>query len=284
MDLFHISLAQWSLHRKIQGGDLAPLDFPAYSRDEFNITAVEYVNGFFPDREPDLRFAEELRLRAADAGVLSLLIMIDRAGDLGDPDSQARSLAVNKHRQWAEVAAHLGCHSIRVNAHSKGTPQEQASLVSEGLSHLTEAIAPTGLNVLVENHGGHSSNADWLVDVIQRVNQPTCGTLPDFGNFFLNTDMTEWYDRYTGVAQMMPYAKAVSAKSNDFDGDGNELHTDYEKMIGIVLDAGYNGYIGIEYEGQNHSEDEGIKLTQSLLKRVSEHRRQSISPSRRKPS
>jgi sugar phosphate isomerase/epimerase len=277
MDLFHISLAQWSLHRKIQEGDLAPIDFPAYTRDEFNIKAVEYVNGFFPDREPDIRFAEELKQRAEDAGVLSLLIMIDRAGDLGDPDAQARALAVENHMQWAEVATHLGCHSIRVNAHSKGTPHEQASLVSDGLSRLTEAVAPTGLNVLVENHGGLSSNADWLIDVIQRVNQPTCGTLPDFGNFFLNSEMTEWYDRYNGVSQMMPYAKAVSAKSNDFDDEGNEIHTDYDKMIGIVLDTGYNGYIGIEYEGQEHSEDQGIKLTQSLLARVAERRLQSMS-------
>lgn len=269
---FSISLAQWSLHRKIQSGELAALDFPTYTRDTFDIDAVEYVNAFFPERKPDLSFTERLVERTEAAGIRNLLVMIDRAGDLGDSDPDARVLAVENHLRWAEAAVMLGCHSIRVNAHSQGTPEEQASLVTDGLRRLVDCVAPLGLNVLVENHGGLSSNATWLVEVIQGVGHPACGTLPDFGNFFLNPELTEWYDRYEGVTQMMPYAKAVSAKSNDFDAEGNEVHTDYHKMVGIVLDAGYEGYIGIEYEGDTHSEDEGVHLTHSLLKRVAEDR------------
>jgi sugar phosphate isomerase/epimerase len=264
--VFEISLAQWSLHRKLFAGDLKALDFPAYARDRFDVGAVEYVNSFFRDKSGDDAFLDELERRAAAAGVRSLLIMVDGEGALGDPDPDERAKVVRRHLPWVRAAKRLGCHSIRVNAGSRGTPREQRDRVADGLRRLTELAAPHELNVIVENHGGLSSNGGWLASVIEQVDHPRCGTLPDFGNFRI--DDGQWYDRYRGVKELMPYAKAVSAKSHDFDADGNEIHTDYLRMLGIVLDAGYRGWVGIEYEGDRIGEDEGIAATKALLQRV----------------
>jgi sugar phosphate isomerase/epimerase len=263
--VFEISLAQWSLHRTLFGGKLEALQFPAYAR-RGGLDAVEYVNSFFKDKAGDAAYLGELKRRADDAGVRSLLIMVDGEGALGDADATARSKAVQRHLPWIEAAKRLGCHSIRVNARSQGTPQEQRDCAADGLRQLTELAAPHELNVLVENHGGLSSNGAWLASVIEQVDHPRCGTLPDFGNFRIAEG--EWYDRYQGVKELMPFAKAVSAKSNDFDANGNEVHTDYLRMMRIVLDAGYRGYVGIEYEGQKLGEDEGIMATKALLERV----------------
>ncbi|MHC5006863.1 MAG: sugar phosphate isomerase/epimerase family protein [Planctomycetota bacterium] len=263
--VFEISLAQWSLHRTLFGGKLDPLEFPAYAR-RAGLDAVEYVNSFFKDKARDEAYLGEMKRRADDAGVRSLLIMVDGEGALGDPDDGERSKVIERHRRWLEAAKYLGCHSIRVNAASRGTPQEQRDHVADGLLRLTEMAAPLELNVIVENHGGISSNGAWLASVIRQVDHPRCGTLPDFGNFQIAND--EWYDRYQGVEELMPFAKAVSAKSNDFDAEGNEVHTDYRRMMRIVLDAGYHGYVGIEYEGEKAGEDEGIAATKTLLERV----------------
>jgi sugar phosphate isomerase/epimerase len=274
---FAISLAQWSLHRTIESGELDPLDFPQYSLQRFGIDAVEYVNGCFGHRAELPPTWEQLRSRCDDLGVRSLLIMIDRCGDLGHTDNARRISAVENHYVWVERAALLGCHSIRVNAKSTGTPDQQRERAIDGLSRLSEFAAAHDINVLVENHGGLSSDGAWLTSVIAGVGRDNCGTLPDFGNFFIGTDWLDeaqqrdpacWYDRYRGVAEMMPFARAVSAKSNDFDDHGNETRTDYERMMRIVLDAGYHGHVGIEYEGDTLPEAEGIAATQRLLERV----------------
>jgi sugar phosphate isomerase/epimerase len=175
---------------------------------------------------------------------------------------------VENHYRWVEAAQFLGCHAIRVNAQSEGTPEEQKKLAADGLRRLTEFADPLGLNVLVENHGGLSSNGAWLASVMQAVDHPRCGTLPDFGNFDIAEGET--YDRYVGLEELMPYAKAVSAKSHVFDEEGNEARMDYERLLRIVLQAGYRGWVGVEYEGSEHSEDEGIRLTKALLERVRE--------------
>ncbi len=261
--MFRISLAQWSLPRMLRAGELASLDFPAFASETFGIDAVEYVSILFDDRPG---YIDALARRASDAGVSSLLIMVDREGDLGDPSPQGRLQAVEHHHRWVEHARRLGCHSIRVNARSSGTPQEQADRVTDGLRRLCEFADGRGINVLVENHGGLSSNGRWLAGVIRAVNHPRCGTLPDFGNFRIAEG--EWYDRYKGVAELMPFAKAVSAKSNDFDEQGNEVHTDFRRMMKIVLDAGYRGHVGIEYEGDRLREVEGVRATKSLLERT----------------
>ncbi len=271
--LYTISLAQWSLHRTIRGGELDNLDFAATTKNEFGLDAVEYVNQFFKDKANDRAYLSQMKRRAEDHGVKSLLIMCDGEGRLGDPDEGKRRQAVENHYKWVEAARFLGCHSIRVNAASEGAYEEQQRLASDGLRRLCEFADGHGLNVLVENHGGLSSNGAWLAGVMRLTDHPRVGTLPDFGNFRIGPD--EWYDRYRGVAELMPYAKAVSAKSREFDDAGNEVQTDYRRMMKIVHDAGYRGYVGIEYEGSKHDEKTGIRLTKALLERV----RQELSRS-----
>ncbi len=268
--LFEISLAQWSLHRRLRGRQepaMDNLDFAAAARG-FGIDGIEYVNQFFKDKARDEAYLKEMKARAAGEGVTSLLIMCDGEGRLGDPDTQKRQKAVENHHRWVDAAAFLGCHSIRVNAASAGSYDEQIALAADGLRQLSEYGDSQGINVIVENHGGLSSNGAWLAAVMKRVDHPRCGTLPDFGNFRVKKD--EWYDRYQGVRELMPYAKAVSAKSHDFDAEGNETKTDYLRMMKIVIDAGYRGWVGIEYEGGALSEDEGILATKRLLERTRE--------------
>jgi sugar phosphate isomerase/epimerase len=268
--LFNISLAQWSLHKAFGRGQPAtrdPMDFAKIASTEFDISAIEYVNSFYKDQIKKPGLAAELKKRSGDYNVKNILIMCDGEGNLGDPDSSKRQQAVDNHKKWLELAKHLGCHSIRVNAASdkKLSADEQAKLAADGWRKLCEVGDSFGLNVIVENHGGLSSNGEWLVKVIKLVDHPRAGTLPDFGNF---AD----YDRYRGVEEMMPFAKGVSAKSHDFDAAGNETKTDYRRMMKIVLDAGYRGFVGIEYEGNKLSEPEGIRATKRLLEKIRNER------------
>ena len=264
--VFKISLAEWSLHRALQSKEIDHLDFYSVAKKEFDISAVEYVNTFFFNKASDATYLKEMKTRADDLSVRSLLIMCDNEGNLGDPDDSKRKTAVENHYKWAEAAKFLGCHSIRVNARSEGSYDEQIELAADGLRRLAEFGDSIGINTIVENHGGLSSNGKWLSAVMEKVDHPRIGTLPDFGNFRLGGE--EWYDRYQGVRELMPYAQAVSAKSHEFDSDGNEINTDYYKMMKIVLDASYNSHVGIEYEGTAHGEMEGIRLTLELLKKV----------------
>lgn len=264
--LYKISLAEWSLHRTLNEGKLDNLDFAKVAKNDFGIEAVEYVNQFFKDKAKDKHYLGQLKQRAEDLGVKTLLIMIDNEGALGDADEQKRTKAVENHYQWVEAAKFLGCHSIRVNAASSGSYEEQLGRAADGLSRLTEFAEPFAVNVIVENHGHLSSNGEWLTSVIKKVDRKRCGTLPDFGNFNLGDG--KQYDRYKGVTELMPFAKAVSAKSGDFDEQGNDVHTDYRRMMKIVVDAGYRGYVGIEYEGSKLSEPEGIRATKKLLEKV----------------
>ena len=263
---FEISLAEWSLHRSIRSNKIDHLDFYDITKNKFGLFAVEYVNIFFFDKARDKNYLNEMKMRADDLGIKSLLIMCDNEGSLGDPDPIARTKAVENHYKWAEAAKFLGCHSIRVNARSSGNYDDQIYLAVDGLRRLTEFGDSIGINTIVENHGGLSSNGKWLSAVMEKVDHPRIGTLPDFGNFKIQED--EWYDRYLGVRELMPYAKAVSAKSHEFDSHGNETSTDYYKMMKIVLNAGYSGYVGIEYEGNTLDEMAGIRATKILLKRV----------------
>jgi L-ribulose-5-phosphate 3-epimerase len=259
--LFKISLAEWSLHKTIFGGKLTNLDFPSVAKKEFDIDAVEYVNQFFKDKAKDEKYLADLKKRCDDEGVKSILIMCDGEGHLGDPDEAARAKAVENHYKWVEAAKFLGCHSIRVNAHSKGTFEEQQKLAADGLRRLGEFAGKHGLNVIVENHGGLSSNGKWLAGTIKMTGRDNCGTLPDFGNF-------HDYDRYLGVTETMPFAKGVSAKSHEFNEQGEEVRTDYLKMMKIVLAANYHGYVGIEFEGGKVDEYAGIRATKKLLEKV----------------
>ena len=268
---FKISLAQWSLHRALQKGEMDNLDFARVARTDFSIDAIEYVNAFFKDKATDFDYLNELNKRAADNGVQQLLIMVDGEGSLGNLDVKARAQAIENHFKWVAAAKHLGCHSIRVNAHGEGPAEKVAEAVTDSLARLAVHSSRSDINIIVENHGGYSSDGQWLSSIIQQVNMPNCGTLPDFGNFCIERKdgkCTNAYDRYQGVQDLLPFAKAVSAKSHDFDAQGNEKHTDFTKMLQLVKDAGYTGYIGIEYEGSQMSEADGIRATKTLLERA----------------
>lgn len=258
-----ISLAQWSLHRTLGAGQLDPLDFPLAAIRDFGLDAVEYVNTFY--REAPSGWVQELALRCRQEGVRSLLIMCDGEGRIGDPDPAARTTTIENHLPWLEAASALGCHSIRVNAASEGSRDEQSRLAADGLRRLAERAQPFGLGVLVENHGGISSDGAWLAATIRAADHPALGTLPDFGNWQISE--SERYDPYRGLSELMPLARAVSAKSHDFGPDGEETGLDYGRLLQIVRGAGYEGWIGIEYEGIRLSEPDGIRATRELLLR-----------------
>lgn len=276
---FKLSLAQWSLHKTLGFGDnvakMDHLDFAAKAR-ELGFDGVEYVTHFFKDKAEDEKYLLEMKNRATDNEVESLLIMVDGEGDLAISNDDERTKSIENHYKWAEAAHFLGCHSIRVNVFGNGTPKQMAENAKDSLSRLSEYAAKENINVLVENHGGMSSNADWMMNVMREVNMSNCAMLPDFGNFCLARENGErWgakcikeYDMYKGVEMFMPLAKAVSAKSYNFDENGNDTKIDYKRMLKIVKDAGYTGFIGVEYEGDEKPEEEGILLTKALLERA----------------
>ena len=272
---FKISLAEWSFHKALFAKEIDHLDFAKIAKQQYGIEGVEYVNQFFKDKAKDMDYLKEMKMRAEGEGVRSLLIMCDGEGGLGDTNESQRKTAVENHYKWVEAAKFLGCHSIRVNAYGEGTAAEVASAAIDGLGSLAGFAKDYDLNVIVENHGGYSSNGKWLTDVMKQIDMPNCGTLPDFGNFCLkgtyeNGKMTceDMYDRYQGVSEMMPFAKAVSAKTHAFDASGNETETDYLRMMKIVKDAGYKGFVGIEYEGYVLSQADGVRASKALLMKV----------------
>ena len=270
---FKISLAQWSLHKKIRSGDMSPFDF-AKEAHTLGFEAIEYVSGLYNKEVDSLGMDEVVKKLKAESekhGVKNLLIMVDGEGNLASNNEGHLNTAIENHKKWVDAAKSLGCHSIRVNAHGEGTYEEVLEQAVIGLGKLSEYAETQGINVLVENHGGYTSNGQWLATVMQKVNKPNCGTLPDFGNFCIKRKKDgceDEYDKYKGVKELMPYAKAVSAKSYDFDEKGNDTRIDYLKMLQTVKDAGYTGYIGVEYEGNNLTEKEGIIATKNLLLKV----------------
>lgn len=267
-----ISLAQWSLHKAIRGG-MDPFDF-AKETKAMGIDAIEYVSGLYNEQVKTLGMdavVARLKSESEKHDVKNLLIMIDGQGNLASSDENHLNEAIEKHKKWVDAAKALGCHSIRVNAHGDGAYDEVLEQAVTGLSRLSDYAQTKGINILVENHGGYTSDGQWLASVMAKVNKPNCGTLPDFGNFCIKRKKDgceDEYDKYKGVAELMPYAKAVSAKSYDFDNEGNETVIDYARMLQIVKDAGYSGYVGIEYEGSRLGEKEGILATKALLEKA----------------
>ena len=278
---FTIGLAQWSFHKALKTGNIDNLDFVKVAKEKFNIDVVEYVNQFFFDKANDKKYLGEMLKRSDDYGVKNLLIMIDDEGHLGGIDKQKRLQAINNHKKWVEAASYLGCDHIRVNAQGYGPQDEISKNASESLFLLGEFSEPYNIDIIVENHGGYSSDAKWLVEAIRNSGRNNVGTLPDFGNFCVKTkaeELSDWgassgecaqeYDKYLGVEEMLPYARSVSAKSYDFDSNGDAIGIDYYKMLKIIKDSGYDGCISIEYEGNNRSEEEGIMLTKKLLEKA----------------
>lgn len=269
---FDISLAEWSLNEDLFNGKLSHLQFPETAKKVYGINAVEYVNQFFMDKAKDREYLKELNQRCNDLSVDQLLIMIDAEGDLASTNQEERMQAVENHYKWVEAAQFLGCHSIRVNLFGEGTKEELKRTSVDSLGQLAEFAKNYDINILVENHGGYSSNGTWLANVMQQVDMENCGTLPDFGNFCIKRENGRWegactesYDRYKGVKQLMPYAKGVSAKSYDFNEEGFETTIDFDRMLNIVYESGFRGHIGVEFEGSNMSAKEGINATKNLL-------------------
>jgi sugar phosphate isomerase/epimerase len=262
---FKISLAQWSLRKSLWSGNLTTLDFASTARNVYGIDGIEYVNQFFKDKATDNIYLTDLKNRASDNGVRNLIIMIDMEGNLATLDESKRMKAVDNHYKWIDAAKFLGCHSIRVNAAGKGNRDEVAAAAIESLGTLCEYGEKDGINVIVENHGGYSSDPGWLTYVIQQVGKKNCGILPDFGNFTISIWPPNYYDTYKGMEELMPYAMGVSAKSRDFDSSGQHKTSDFKKILQIVKNSGFTGYIGIEYEGYKLSSEAGIKATRHLL-------------------
>lgn len=260
---YKISLAEWSLNKSLFKGKITNMDFPRIAKETFGLDAVEYVSTFFKGKGEDTEYLTSLKNECSKYGVKSLLIMVDGEGNLADTSLAARNKAVENHYKWVKAAKFLGCHTIRVNAAGRGTMGQMQAAAIDGLTKLSKYAEDYGINVVVENHGGNSSYGKWLAEIMKTVNRPNCGTLPDLGNFYE-------YDRYQGVKDLMPFAKGVSGKTHDFDAAGNESQIDYAKMMKIIADSGYKGYIDVEYEGTKLSEDEGIKATIALLRKVTE--------------
>lgn len=280
---FELSLAQWSIHKMIHAKELNPLDF-AMKANQWGFKGLEYVNHLYaPELEKYSNLnmgienlVRELNTRSADHGVKNVIMMVDLPpgeGDMAVMDDAIRSKAIESHYPWIDATAALGCHAMRINMFGELESENWKPAAIDALGRLGTYAAERNVNILIENHGYLTSNAALLMEVINQVNLENCGTLPDFGNFCLRrennerwgTECVEEYDKYQGVEELMPRAKAVSAKSYDFDANGNETTIDYKRMLDIVRSAGYTGYIGVEYEGERLSEEEGILATKDLL-------------------
>jgi len=270
-----ISLAQWSLHRSFEDGTLDSVNFASIAMEKYGIDAVEFVNSLYPDKGGDEAFWNSMKTRSADAGVKNLVMMVDDEGDLGAASENERLQSVENHYKWVHAAKLLGCHTMRVNAFGDADREIYRLAIMDGMSRLADYAAKSDINIVIENHGLFSSDAALIAGIIKEVNRPNFGTFPDFGNWCLSAkwgttqgDCEKVYDRYKGVAELLPYAKAVSAKSYNFNEQGEDTKIDYYKMMKIVKESDYNGYIGIEYEGMEKSEHEGILITKELMKKA----------------
>jgi sugar phosphate isomerase/epimerase len=270
-----ISLAQWSLHRSFNDGILDPVNFASIAMEKYGIDAVEYVNGLYPGKASDEAFWNSMKKRSSDAGVKNLVLMVDDEGDLGTASEKERLKSVENHYKWVHVAKLLGCPTMRVNAFGDSDREIYRLAIMDGMSRLADYAAKSGINIVIENHGLFSSDAALIAGIIKEVNKPNFGAFPDFGNWCLSAkwgttqgDCEKVYDPYKGVAELLPFAKAVSAKSYNFNEQGEDTKIDYYRMMKIVKESDYNGYIGIEYEGMEKSEHEGILITKELMKKA----------------
>jgi len=278
---YKFSLAQWSLHKPFLDGSLDPMDFAQIAKEQ-GYAGLEYVTQLYPQiqdksnyREKVMNLAQELKKRSDAAGMDNVLLMVDRDGELADPDAEKRAEAIEVHKLWMDAAAVMGAHAIRANLFGEEDPEKWHEYSVTSLKELATYGATKGVSVLIENHGGLSSDGAALAGVMKEVGSPYCGTLPDFGNFCIKREGGErWgapcieeYDTYKGIAELMPFAKGVSAKSYNFDDTGAETKLDYARLMKIVADAGYKGYVGIEYEGPLEDPKEGMRLTKDLLEK-----------------
>ena len=234
---FKLSLAQWSINKMIREGGVDPYTF-AEKAKAWGFTGLEYVSQLYKNELEPANYSEEAmqgfidkcNAEAEKHGLQNVLIMVDRQGDLAAADAKERKAAVENHYKWVDAAAAMGCHAIRVNLNGIQEPEAWTAASVDGLGQLATYAKEKNINVTVENHGGQSSYAAMLAEVMTQINMDNCGTLPDFGNFcikredgsYYESKCLEEYDKYKGVEELMVHAKAVSAKSHTFDENGNE--------------------------------------------------------------
>jgi sugar phosphate isomerase/epimerase len=267
--LFKLCLGEYSLHVMIQNQrELDNRDFAPFAKNTLGFDAVDYWSRPFNSNHTNAQYLAEMKKKADDAGVKGVLILVDDPPDMGQVNEPQRLAAIDGHKPWVEAAKTLGCDGIRVNARSQGMvpPEEMQKHTADGLRRLSEFAAPLGIDIVVENHGGLSSNGAWLAAVLKEVNLPNCGSLPDFNNWTIGPG--QQYDRYQGVLELMPSAKVVCAKGLVFDDQGNERNIDFRRMFKIVVDAGFRGYVELEYEGTGLSEVDGVRALKTLVERV----------------
>lgn len=279
---FKTSLAQWSIHKSIREDGLSPYEFAKIAH-ELGFEGLEYVNALYSDvtnSEDKASAMEEFIKRnndlAAKYNLKNVLIMIDGEGDLASSNPEERMIALENHKLWIDAASKMNCSAIRINLKGEKEIENWIKYSVESFGALGEYAKPLNINVIVENHGGLSSNASLLMKVINQVNLENCGTLPDFGNFCMSegygslkeNNCKDLYDPYLGISEMLPKAFGLSAKSYAFDSNGDETSLDYYRLLSIAKDAGYNGFIGVEYEGNILSEKDGIIATKKLLEKA----------------
>ena len=283
MQKFEISLAQWSIHNQIQSGSIDPMDFASIAKD-LGYTGLEYVSNLYVGDEVNYpmkaqgldSILKELKRRSDDLGMTNVLIMIDDQGDLSIDDQLQTTQAVENHKKWVDAAAYLGCYAIRVNLFGSDDPDAWVANSVRSLKALSTYAAEKNISILVENHGGLSSDAKLLARVMDEVGMDNCGVLVDFGNFCVRRENGErWdgpcvkeYDRYRGIEELMPYAHGVSAKSYAFDAEGNETSMDFPRILNIVRDSGFSGFIGVEFEGPDADPRPGMAATKTLIEQV----------------
>jgi len=299
---FEISLAEFSYASELYGNKMTNFDFPQRAVNDHGIHILEWVSGFFNNKHTDTAYMKELKSLCDDLGTKSHLIMLD-GENLAAIDPAKRQHAVESHYPWVDAAKFLGCITMRVNLGDamsaltgkgeEASAADAAKAAVDGYGKLLEYAAKVGINVIVENHFGHSSNPEWLVGIMKQLKATNKGLLPDFGNFcmertkaesldfkaLLATKCLKEYDRYKGVEMMMPYSKGISAKTHKIETNGDDPETDFLKIFGIIKASGWTGgYVGIEYEGglirdmggdtSYLSNDDGIKATKVLLEKV----------------
>jgi sugar phosphate isomerase/epimerase len=298
LPFFKISLNEFSLASSLITGRLRHLDFAAKARQEFGIEAVEYDTRFFPDKAADLPFIKEMLKRSTDLGVTNLRICIEQEGPLASPDQDIRTKAIENHRKWFDAASTLNCGSVSVTLDGEGSIEDTASAGISGLSQLLELAGKQNLEVLVENYQGHSGNAKWLSGIMKQINNPKTGLLVDFGNFctertqpesqsleaWTKTQCLEMHNRYEGVQELLPWAHGIHAKTKKFNGEGEDIETDYYRMLTMVKNSGYTDWISIEYIGglflpadqcSFYNDNRGIEISKRLLERIGAELNQS---------
>ena len=244
-----ISLAQWALIEEIRSDKWKTLDFPKIAREDFGLNGIEFVNTLF--EVPTVEYLNTLKRNAADFNVQMVLIMVDEEGDGCADTKQGRKQFEINHRKWVDVAHYLGCHAIRTNCRGLENADKQQALewAAESYNMLLDYASPSGISIVIENHGGVSNDPDWMIALMKKVNNLKFGTFPDWRSPSAD------FDNYTYLQKTLPYAKGMSYRNQPTE----ELTA---KMIKLSQDGGYRGWYGIESSGR-----EEVKRGVALLKK-----------------